>query len=72
MLFKMKGIVLSKKKKLELDDVKKLLKYYINSNDIIRCLKEYEMMKTSNAPLFKKMNPKYNDNAILKEFVSNL
>ena len=72
MLFKMKGLVLSKKKKLELDDVKKLLKYYINSNDIIRCLKEYEMMKASNAQLFKKMNPKYNDNAILKEFVSNL
>jgi hypothetical protein len=72
LLYKMKGMVLSQKKKLELSDVKKMLKYYINSQDLIRCLKELEEIKKSDNPLFKKMNPKYNDNAIVNQFVGNL
>jgi len=65
-------MVLSQKKKLELADVKKMLKYYINSQDLIRCLKEFQEVKKSNSDLFKKMNPKYNDNAIVNQFVGNL
>jgi hypothetical protein len=72
LLYKMKGMVLSQKKKLELADVKKMLKYYINSQDLIRCLKEFQEVKKSNNALFKKMNPKYNDNAIVNQFVGNL
>jgi hypothetical protein len=72
LLYKMKGMVLSQKKKLELSDVKKMLKYYINSQDLIRCLKEFQEVKKSNNALFKKMNPKYNDNAIVNQFVGNL
>jgi len=72
LLYKMKGMVLSQKKKLELADVKKMLKYYINSQDLIRCLKEFQEVKKSNSDLFKKMNPKYNDNAIVNQFVGNL
>jgi hypothetical protein len=72
LLFKMKGLVMNKNKKLELSDIKKMLKYYINSNDIIRCLNEFEEVKLSNNVVFKKMNPKYNDNAILKEYTRNI
>jgi hypothetical protein len=72
LLYKMKGMVLQQKKKLELSDVKKMLKYYINSPDLIRCLKEFEEIKKTENVLFKKMNPKYNDNAIVNQFVGNL
>jgi len=71
-LYKMKGMVLGQKKKLELADVKKMLKYYINSQDILRCLKELEEVKKSEPVIFKKMNPKYNENAIVKEFINHL
>ena len=72
LLYKMKGTVLGQKKKLELSDVKKMLKYYINSPDLIRCLKEFEEIKKTEGDLFKKMNPKYNNNAIVNQFVGNL
>jgi hypothetical protein len=72
LLYKMKGMVLSQKKKLELSDVKKMLKYYISSPDLIRCLKEFDEFKKTNSVLFMKMNPKYNDNAIVNLFVGNL
>lgn len=71
LLYKMKGSVLSQKRKLELNDVKKMLKYYINSQDLVRCLKEMEEVKKEGA-LFKKINPKYNSNAIVNEFLKNL
>jgi hypothetical protein len=72
LLYKMKGMVLSQKKKLELSDVKKMLKYYINSQDVTRCLKEFEEVKKTDSVLFKTMNPKYNNNVIVAQFVSNL
>ena len=72
LLYKMKGMVLSQKKKLELSDVKKMLKYYINSQDLTRCLKEFEEVKKTESALFKTMNPKYNSNAIVAQFVGNL
>ena len=71
LLYKMKGSVLSQKRKLELNDVKKMLKYYINSQDLVRCLKEMEEVKKEGV-LFKKINPKYNSNAIVNEFLKNL
>jgi hypothetical protein len=72
LLYKMKGTVLSQKRKLEINDVKKLLKYYINSQDLVRCLKEMEEVKKTEGVLFKKINPKYNSNAIVNEFLKNL
>jgi len=72
LLYKMKGMVLSQKRKLELTDVKKMLKYYINSQDLVRCLKEMEDVKKVDGVLFKKINPKYNSNAIVNEFLKNL
>lgn len=72
LLYKMKGMVLSQKKKLELNDVKKMLKYYINSQDLVRCLKEMEDVKKTEGALFKKINPKYNSNAIVMQFLKNL
>jgi len=71
-LYKMKGLVISEKKKIVLDDIKKILKYYINTNDIIRCLKEFEDIKTNNNEIFMKMNPKYIQNAIVGEFIKNV
>jgi len=71
-LYKMKGMVLSQKKKLELSDVKKLLKYYISSPDLIRSLKEIEEVKKIENGIFKKMNPKFNSNAIVTLFINNL
>lgn len=72
LLYKMKGMVMSQKKKLELSDVKKMLKYYISSPDFMRSLKEFEEVKKTEAVLFKKMNPKYNENTIVNLFVGNL
>jgi hypothetical protein len=68
----MKGSVLANKRKLEIEDVKKMLKYYITTNDLIRSLKELEEVKKSNLEIFMKMNPKYKENAIVAEFIKNL
>jgi hypothetical protein len=68
----MKGIVLANKRKLEIDDVKKMIKYYINTNDLVRSLKEFEEIKKSNMDIFTKMNPKYKLNAIVDGFIKNL
>jgi len=70
LLYKMKGMVLSQKKKLELSDVRKMIKYYINSPDLTRCLKELEEIKKIDKTIFIKMNPKYKDNAIINNFIS--
>ena len=70
LLYKMKGMVLSQKKKLELSDVRKMIKYYINSLDLTRCLKEFEEIKKIDKTIFIKMNPKYKDNAIINNFIS--
>jgi len=72
MLYKMKGIVIAEKRKLQLDDIKKILKYYINTNDIVRCLKEFEGIKLNQKEIFTKMNPKYSQNLIVSEFIKNL
>jgi len=72
LLYKMKGLVIKNKRKLELADVKQMLKYYINSQDLFRCLKELEEFKKEDMALFKRMNPKYNDGVILGEFLKNL
>lgn len=72
MLYKMKGAVLANKRKLEIDDVKKMLKYYITTNDLIRSLKELEEVKKGSMEIFMKMNPKYKENAIVAEFIKNL
>ena len=48
-----------------------MLKYYINSQDLVRCLKEMEDVKKDGA-LFRKINPKYNSNAIVIQFLKNL
>lgn len=72
LLYKMKGMVLSQKRKLEIADVKKLLKFYINTPDVIRCLKEFEEVKKTDMAIFMKMNPKYKENAIVQEFVKHL
>jgi len=72
MLYKMKGIVLANKRKLEIDDVKKMIKYYINTNDLVRSLKEFEEIKKTNMSIFSKMNPKYKLNAIVDGFIQNL
>lgn len=71
-LYKMKGVVIAEKKKIQLDDVKKILKYYISTNDIIRCLKEFEAIKTNHNQIFMKMNQKYTQNAIVGEFIKNV
>jgi hypothetical protein len=71
-LYKMKGLVIAEKKKLQLEDVKKILKYYISTNDIIRCLKEFETIKTNHKVIFMKMNQKYTQNDIVNEFIKNL
>jgi len=72
MLYKMKGLVLTSKRKLEIDDVKKMIKYYINTNDLVRSLKEFEEIKKTNIVIFTKMNPKYKLNAIVDGFIQNL
>jgi hypothetical protein len=72
MLYKMKGVVIAEKKKIQLDDVKKILKYYISTNDIIRCLKEFEAIKTNHNQIFMKMNQKYTKNDIVAEFIKNV
>jgi hypothetical protein len=72
MLYKMKGIVLANKRKLEIDDVKKMIKYYINTNDLVRSLKEFEEIKKTDMSIFTKMNPKYKLNAIVDGFIQNL
>jgi hypothetical protein len=71
-LYKMKGVVISEKKKIVLDDIKKILKYYINTHDIIRCLKEFEDIKIKQKEIFMKMNPKYQQNAIVSDFIKNV
>ena len=72
MLYKMKGLVIAEKRKIVLDDIKKMLKYYISTNDIIRCLKEFEYIKTQHKDIFLKMNQKYSNNVIVDEFMKNL
>ena len=72
LLYKMKGIVLNNKRKLEIEDVKRMIKYYINTNDLVRLLKELEEIKKSNNVIFMKMNPKYKLNAIVDGFIKNL
>jgi hypothetical protein len=72
MLYKMKGIVIAEKKKLVLDDIKKILKYYISTQDIIRCLKEFEDIKTNKKEIFMKMNQKYSQNPIVDMFIKNV
>jgi hypothetical protein len=49
-----------------------MIKYYINTNDLVRSLKEFEEIKKTNMSIFSKMNPKYKLNAIVDGFIQNL